>query len=357
MDIRAMLAKLRKVPERIGIDASGRGVRAVRLARRGDNTIELVSRGFVDIDTFNASSFEMHKLKAFIREIGGAVRTAAMAIEHPSLRIQRMDIPPMPERDLMEALRWNFREHIEVPMEHYSVGYTAIDITGEGDRRPLMAYGVSNEAIERHREVAAAMGCNIVALEPIATALIAVLNVNTEVQPGAFVAAVMIGDEVSYLTVMSDDTLLFSRSLASVSMDTLMKLIVRNVSVDEEVARDALDRWLGGKEGELSEEIFEGDRHQQFAMTISRFYSQLVIEVQRAIDTFCLTCGAEKLDVLYACGIGAHCPGILEHMEKTLGVQVALLDPFERIAMSPEVPHGSEPHVSTYATAVGLAIA
>jgi len=236
-------------------------------------------------------------------------------------------------------------------MEQYAVGYTSIERFAEGEQRLVMAYGVAREAIEQYTNFAKSLGCKVVSVEPVVTAILASYDANKSWDGSQYTAALVIDVHQSYFLVMSNGVLLFSRILAGISFDTLIKLIMRNMAVDESPAREEFERWLLGTVVEATEEI-DIDRRQRFTMTIGHFFSQLVIEVQRTIDAFCIMYEAEKVDAINVCGEGARFPGIMEHLEKTLGVKTERFNPFERVKLREEMTEID----SIYAIAVGLAM-
>lgn len=352
IDIADIVAKFKKEPERIGIDSCGGGLKAVRLERASEQSLAVVARGYIDVDLVKATPLEMQRAKAMIQQVSGGLKNAAIAIEHPTLRIRQMRIAPMPDRDMLEAIRWNFREHVEVPMEQYSVGYTPIERFGEGEQRLIMAYGIAREAIEQYSSFVKTIGCKIVSVEPVATAVLAAFDANKSWNEGQYSAALVIDAHQAYFLVMAHGTLLFSRLLTGVSLETLTKLLMRNMVIEEGPARQEVENWIGGGEGGETIGEVDLDKRQRLTMTIGHFFSQLVIEVQRTIDAFCIMYEAEKVDVIHVCGEGARFPGIIAHMEKTLGVKTELFNPFERVRMREEAVSAD----AVYTTAVGLAI-
>ena len=50
MDVASIVAKFKKVPERLGIDVCSGGIKMIRLNRTSDESIEVAGRGFIDID-------------------------------------------------------------------------------------------------------------------------------------------------------------------------------------------------------------------------------------------------------------------------------------------------------------------
>lgn len=326
-------------PERLGVDFDSRSVRVVRLSRKGEESFEIASCGLIGVSLRAPTPLDQQRLGAFLKQVGAGLNRAAVGIDDASLRIRHMNFAKMPERDLLEAIKWNFREHIDVPIEDYEVGHTQIDGWGEPDRPSYCAFGVAKKAIREHVEMMRQVGLKVVALEPQATALLAAFDYNINWPPKQTIICICLGEQTTYFTVMADAQLLFSRPMPGISYDALTKLVSGNMNVDEKGAK----------------EMLSGNSRPELAETMSTFYSQLVVETQRSIDAFTILFGVEHVDSIYLCGIGAYCPGIIAHMQKSLGVPTQIFDPFASITkekLDPAVASRS----AIFAVAFGLAI-
>ena len=335
-------------PDRLGLDFDQRSMRIVRLKRASESTFSLASCGHLAVSVRQATPLDQQRIGAFIRQTGGGLMRAAVNIEDPSLRIRRMSFAKMPERDLIEAIKWNFREHIDCPIEEYEVGYAQIDGWGEADRFTCSAFGVAKKAVKEYAELMRRIGIKLVSLEPQATALLAAFDYNINWVPKEAVVCICLGDFTSHFTVMAEGQLLFSRPMPQVSFEALKRYISRDLNLDESGAEDILFSNLTGAETDVA-------LRPELAETMSSFFSQLVVETQRSIDAFAILFGVERVDSIYLCGIGAYCPGIVAHMQKSLGVKTQIFDPFANISTE-----GIDPSVkgrsALFAAAFGLAI-
>lgn len=356
MDIQAFLAKLKKRHERIGIDVCGHATRVVRLSKLGEEAFTLVGSGTIDVNAYTATPLEMERLRALVGQVGGRAKHAALSIEHPSLRIRCMRLADMPARDLLEAVRWNFRDHIDIPLEQFTVGYTSIGALGSDKEKLILAYGVSHEAIEQHIAIGKSMGCKPISIEPVATALLSAFDVNLTWEKHKYVAALLIDDCRATFTVMANGILLFSRLLEGVCDDDLEKIVATSLRVQPATAREVVTKWsASGPEG-IPQEDLDDERREVLTAVIGQFYSQLVLEAQRTIDAFCILYEVDHIDSLYVCGTGARYPGLVQHLETTLGVKTQAFNPFERVVVPDDFRDNIDAWASTYAVAVGLSV-
>ena len=340
--------------ERLGIDMDSRFTRIVRLAKLSSGELSLAAYGELDIDVLRANEAEKQRFKIAVKQIGDGLQRIAINVEHPSLRIRRMNFAKMPENDLIEAIRWNFREHIEGPMEKYVVGHTPLK--GEEDdeeRMSIVAYGLSSEAVDDYTKLVKSLGLRPTSLEPSATALLASLNANGILADGRRHVCVVFGDKATLFSVMQGNVLLFCRPLPGVHNEALARLIMRNLNIDAEKAHKAIDEWMGKG---VAEEQRDDELMKRLDTTTGHFFSQLVIEMQRSIDAFCIMYAVEHVDEIHLCGMGVLYPGMVEHIRRTLGVETRIFNPFEKLMEPSRLTEEVNKVAPLYAIAVGLAI-
>lgn len=358
--IRRLRRMFRRRPPRLGIAIDDRSVRIVRLKAEEDE-VGVAALGELDIDLWHAGVMEQQRLRSAIRQLGGGIVHAAVGVEDPTLRIRRMSFARMPEQDLLEAIRWNFREQVEGAIEHYVVGYAPIEGQGEANRMTIVAYGIAQEAVKRYLDAVRSVGLKAVSLEPHATALLAAFFANGVLSDGKHHVCVSFGDSFTSFIILRDRSMLFSRPLAGSSHDALVQMLMHQLGVDQREARDALAMWIasaGEQEARPdSSDLADGAALlQRVEATVGNFLSQLVIEIQRSIDAFCIMYGVDRVEDLFLCGEGACYPGFLAYVQKTLGIPAKIFNPFERLLeearQTPEVVR----RAPFFAVATGLAI-
>jgi Tfp pilus assembly PilM family ATPase len=334
---------------RLGVFLEERVSRIVRVDRVRGDEFRIAGFGEVDAGLLTASDADKQRFKMMIRQIGGGLTRVAASIEHPSLRIRRMNLAKMPERDLLEAIRWNLREFIEGPVDNYIVGQIPLEEEADEGRVTCLAYGLTSEVVESYSRALKDLGLKPVSLEPSVSALLAAFQANNILGDDRYHVCVFTGETESFFSVMKGHSLLFCRPLAGINEDALVKLLVRNLSLPEDDIVQALTAWMGGSRR-------EDDLLKRLAISVGHFFSQFVVEVQRSIDAFCILHEVDRVDILHLCGRGVFYPGIIERTRKTLGIETVVFNPFERLmdpgSMTEEVARVAP----LYAVAVGLAI-
>lgn len=318
-----------------GCDFGASYIRLVQLERFNDR-FKLLAYGTAECPTSGEETGRLSIVQAYLKKHGFAGAKVAVNIEDPSLKIRSMEIAKMPEQDTKIAIRWNFRELIECPIEKYIVDYTPLPAVS-GDNISIVAYGVSEDALAKHIKVVKLLGLNPASVEPNATALLSVFDYNIGWVEEEKYAIIDIGYQTVNFVVARDRTLLFSRPLAGVSIDKFIKQIQKDTSVSYENAAARLHAINQGKDDPM----------------LASYLSQLAVEIQRSIDQIALKFQVERIDAIFLCGDGSIVPGLSAHLEKTLGVKTSILDPFNKIELG-DIGRPANPQV--YTVAVGLAL-
>jgi type IV pilus assembly protein PilM len=342
--------------ERLGIDMDGRATRIVKLSKGRGGAWAIESFTELDIDLFHASAIDKQRFKLTVRKIGNGLNNVAVNAEHPSLRVRRMSFARMPERDLLEAIRWNFREHIEGTIEKYIVGYTPLEEASEEGRVPVMAYGLSSEAIDEYLKSFKGLGLKLVSLEPAASALLMAFHVNRVLEDNSRHVCVAFGDNMTLFSVMQGHSVLFCRPLPGINHEALTRLVMRNLNLEASRAAEVVKKWSVAEEVGAALDAEGDDLMRRLETTIGHYYSQLAIEMQRSIDAFCIMYGVDRVDKIHICGMGIRYAGMVEHMSRTLGVETTVFNPFKTLMEPANMTAQMEKVAPMYAVAVGLAI-
>jgi len=355
-DLRKIGPVFHKIPERLGVHLEKGTARIVHLKENGIGGYKLASHGEVAFNLAGSTSAEQRSFQEEFDRIGGGVKNLAVNIEHPSLRIRKMVLPDMPENDMLEAIRWNFREQIGVPMERYSVGYVPLSIETEQGKISTVAYGVAQDAIDEYLTTFRGMGLKVVSLEPAASALLASFYINGVLNDDSIQVCIALGETLTNFVVMRSNEMLFSRPLAAISLSSLKSHFMGNVSVDKDGASQLASKFIVGGGAISDAPNMDEEAFRKSQITFDKFFSDFVLEIKRSIDAFCILYGIDRVGILHICGGRFTHPNLISSIEDSIKVKCKVYDPFYAIT---EKGNGTEALIdfaAQYAVAVGLAV-
>jgi type IV pilus assembly protein PilM len=339
----------------LGLDIGAYYLKVVQL-EKVDHGFRLLKKNILNIRDLYGTSELNRNIQIFLNKKGyTSSGSVSVNIEHPSLLIRRMDLPKMPARDLATAIKWNFREHVDGSIDDYSVSHTPLVGFESKSKSPVCAFCISHDAVSKMQEMTKDIGLTVTSIEPNATALTAVFSNALQWQRDKYYVLLDLGYSISNFIVIGNGALMFSRPLGNLNGQKLISLVVKEGGIDEAEAErridDIISKWNEPKGGGSDEDkVIDG----KIWNAVSQFVSQMVIDVQRSIDSFCLMFKKDKIDKLYLCGGGTRLPNIVDRFAKGLGVESEMFNPFTSVLGIDESVY--DEYAPMYALAVGLAL-
>lgn len=291
----------------IGVDVGSKSTKIASLKFSGGQA-NLVDCIYVPTGTKD-SSF-VSNLKSTISDFKLKGMTAAMSFDDPSMIIRKMELPKMPTNDLLEAMRWNLRDHADGDLAEYHVSYSPLSDqkNNDADIMELVVYAVKIPAVEKFKSEMDQIGVNVQWIEPESVTLASTLDRVVQDDEG-YLCGVDIGASHSLFYVIGKRLFLFSRPMQGIT------LAMHEKSPEE-------------------------------------FPQKLAIEIQKSIDTFQVNFQMQNLSKLYLSGGGALIENLDTYLETNMGMKTEVLNPFATLIGSENF---SEQKSQLFAKAVGLA--
>lgn len=291
----------------LGLDIGSRKTKVVQLAFSGKSlpelvTCELLDTGLAD-ESFSAN------MKAFLGDVKLRGALAAVSFDDPSVVIRKFELPKMPENDLMEAIKWNLRDHIEADVDGYTIKYTKLAEIEEGDlvKLDLVVYAANKTNVLDFKLKVEGNGLSVFYVEPEAVTLASALD---RVFPDEenFLAGVDIGYKHTKFYVIGKRDFIFSRPIAGICCE-------------------------------------------QYEKSPDDFPQRLAIELQKSIDTFQVNFKMQQIKGLYLSGGGALIEGLPNYLKTNMGMDANPLNVFSTIAVG-EAFGAQKPELFTQAVSL-----
>lgn len=278
----------------LGLDIGSRSVKAVVVSSPNSPKPRLDFCGALEVRENDPKASE--KIKAFISQNKLSGMDAAVAIDNPSLKIRKIELPKMPEADLREAVRFKMRDIMEGTVEEYVVRSSLLGESGNKNatRFLLVGYAIKKAGVQELIQRVTSYGLKPVFVEPSIVSIAAGIE---QVYPSvdAWHAAIDLGIKKSLMTIIGNGKFYFSRPLAGIQYDP------ENPAGQEE------------------------------------YHQKLAAEIQNTLDTFAVTFQVEQINRILLSGAGAGIPGIAEYLTTNLGLATEVFDPFQGLEIGPKV--------------------
>lgn len=287
------------------------------------------------------------RIRQILEAAGVRTRQASMSIPLYSSFFSTLELPPMSRTELQEAITFEARQIVPVPLTEVILDWEIIGRVGkieEGSQAPrekllILLVAVPKEVVDRYVRIAKLAAIELDALEVEAFSLVrAALRHEKRI-----VVLADIGARATSLLLIEDGTIRMSHSLETAGSN-LTAGISNTFHID-----------VGRAESQKVEQgIREGVAFEVLQM-LETILGSIAAEISHMVQAYQRTFG-KHAEALVLSGGSAGLSGIERYFAERLPMPVSRADPFRSIVYPKELePVLSELGLS-FATAVGLAL-
>lgn len=354
----------------LGIDLGTSGIKIVQLALRGER-VTLEKYGEIAAPVFFEKpfrTFETTTLSLSTQDIARAIlaisseakiseRKAFFAIPDFASFFTSFDLPPMSREEIPQAVRFEARHHIPLPLAEVTLDWSIIEgEVSERKKTPLkiLLVAVSNDLIDQYRQIAALSNLELQGLEVEAFGLVRAL-IGEEKR---IVAILDLGARSTTVNIVEQGILKVSHSF-DLAGNELTQVLAKALDIDYSEAEN-LKKIHGLKflisNQELSQNNEETSLITKKVGEILRPLIDLILtELERASQIFYQIKG-EKAEKVILAGGTALLPGLKEYFSQALKTEIEIADPFLNISYPPILEEALKEMGPSYAIAIGTAL-
>ena len=275
---------------------------------------------------------------------------AAMNFLGKSPIIRYMTLPKMPREEIREAIKWEARKVIPVPIEDLVLDYLVVGEMDDkdGKKLELIVVGAERSAVWSQVKEAKKAGIRVEAMDVNPLSLMNTVRLNYKKQMDENLVFVDVGDSKTDVNIAKTGILRFTRTV-QVGGSDISRAITDELHVPiEEAERMKREEGMGG--------VKDGEGESPLAKTVKVEVDRIIVEVQRSIDYYRAQFREGSIRRIILMGGTPLMPGFTEYFASYFDAQTELDDPFAEIhcedVASPEI----RMMAPRYATAVGLAL-
>lgn len=333
----------------LGIDVGSSALRVVEIGGWGDRRT-LKNYGEIRMRMMYKEAFRSFEknalllstndiaraLRGIMEEVHIIERKAIFAISDFSSFFTTFELPPMKEQELGDAVRFEARRHVPLPLSEVVLDWQLIEKTKDKHARILLV-AVPKEVINYYEEIARFANLKLVALEAEIFGNIR-SYLKEEKEPAVLID---IGSHTTTVSVVANNLLRISHSL-NVGGNSLTERIAQSLSVDyEQAEQEKMQKGMHLAQGNVR--------------ILVPLIDVIVTEIRKVLEGFERQRQAPVRKIVLSGG-GAKLPGLQEYLEKQFGKRTELIAPFQNILYPPLLEELIKDMGPSYAVAVGMAL-
>lgn len=354
----------------LGIDIGTSGIKIIQLALRGER-ITLEKYGEVAAQIFYEQSYrslEKSTLLLSTQDIARAIlaicseakiseRKAFFAIPDFASFFTSFDLPPMGRTEISQAVRFEARHHIPLPLAEVTLDWSVIEgEVSDHKKTPfkIMLVAVSNDLIDQYRQIVALSNLELKGLEVEAFGLVRALIGEDK----GIVAILDIGARSTTVNIVDQGVLKISHSF-DVAGNELTQVLAKALNIDYLEAEN-LKKVHGLKYLVSNQDV--PDNNQEPALMTKKvgeillpLIDLIIMELERTSQSFSQIKG-KKIEKVILSGGSSLLPGLKEYFSKVLKKEVETANPFANIFYPQILEKPLKEMGPSYAIAIGMAL-
>jgi type IV pilus assembly protein PilM len=338
----------------LGIDIGTSTIRIVEISAFGEKR-KLENYGEIKAASLSVDSFRNFEEKSLLlsnesiakgiltilKEAQIKEKKCCLSIPDFSTFYTNFDLPPMTEKEIEEAVKYEARRHIPLPLSEVILDWQVIE--GKvSEKKPvsckILLVAVPKEVIDQYQQIANLANLELLALEAEVFGLMRALIKKEE----KVIALLDIGARSSTCSLVDKGVLQLSHSFDTSGND-LTALLAKSLNINYQEAENLKKEYglLKNKEN-----IFK---------ILSPLVDLIISEVKRICQSFSQTTG-KKTEKIILAGGSALLPGLKEYFSQRIKAEIEIANPFSEIIYPQILEKEIKKMGPSYAIAVGEAL-
>jgi type IV pilus assembly protein PilM len=344
----------------LGIDIGTSSIKIVELSRRGERR-KLENYGEIAASALYQKpfrTFEESTLLLFSQDVSRAIkavmdeakiktRRTVFSIPDFSSFFTSFELPPMTEAELPQAVRYEARQHVPLPLAEVTLDWQMIEGSVSNQKKTklkILLVAVPNEVINQYRKIAEISKLELLALEAEVFGLLHSL-IGEEKKT---VLLVDIGAQSTTSSIIEKNHLKMSYSF-DMSGNELTEVISKGLGVDYKTAENLKEKY-----GIISSPSQDAPA-SEVRQILLPLVDVILKEIEKISQNFYYTEGREIQKIILA-GASALLPGLKEYFQNHFKKEIEIANPFSNLFCPPILEKTLKEMGSSYAIAVGMAL-
>lgn len=288
-------------------------------------------------------------IKALYKQSGCRRKKVVTSISGHAVIVKKVTFAQMDEEDLRELIHDEAGKYL--PFDDMATVDYDCQIIGENPYNPtqmeVLLVAAKKEIIEGYTGVIEAAGLIPVIMDVDSFALETMYEENYEFEENDVAILINIGASITNLNAVKGGISIFTRDF-TLGVNSVTESIAQNLGISFEEAERAKSEGFGDDE----------QARRVFREGLIAYADPICSEIERSVDYFRSTFGAETIKHILLSGGGALIPGIAANLAERLATETEIIDPFRKITCDAKIlkKESAELIGPIAAVSVGLAL-
>lgn len=338
----------------LGLDIGTTYIKFVELAHTGKGMYQLVSVGLTPAPLKGMGSeaaIDQETLaitiKKLLKDGGVKTKTANIALPEAHVFTRIISVPPLSERELASAIKWEAEQYIPLPLEEVSMDFSIVGQSQDKDgnkKLDVLLVAAPKILIARYTKILEMCDIDMTALETEIIAASRALLPSLATHP-ATVMVVNFGAKSTDLSILRSGTISFTRSVPT-GGEHLTRALAQDLGFPTPQAEE-YKKTYGLEKNQLEGKVYR---------SLIPLFSVIIEEMKRSITFFQNKFSDEVISTIIVSGGSAKLPGLISIVAQEVGIETIVGNPWTRVSIDRKKFNKLGDEGVTFVVAVGLAM-
>lgn len=358
---------IKKTGEFIGLDIGTSSVKVVRLQS------DAKGFGILDFDLREVSAkIQEDKtllgLKQIIQDIfketTSTNKRVNSLISGPGVITRRILIPPMPQEELLGAIKWAIKDQVPFDLDKSTIEFQVTGEITDADgikKKEIVAVVVNEDILKKHISLIKDLGLEFQSISVLSFSLLNLVNIDDRIKSNQITALIDIGADRTEIVLFKGKQLQFVRQITTAAGTITQALTGVIVSFPEKIEleypeAEKIKRVYGIPSEDTNIIIDKKIPLSKIAVLMRPVLERLVNEIKRSLDYYRQEFKEEKVDRIILCGGGARLKRLDEFLAKGLDIKVEVISMPNNIYCDPSKESQFREELASLSVGLGLAL-
>jgi type IV pilus assembly protein PilM len=349
----------------LGIDIGTTGIRMAQLKSNGEQIelenyaytetkeyMKILSNGERTTNVKMSDTEILEDLLKTMKEAGITAQRTAVSIPTSSAFSSIMELPHIPDNEIKEAVNYEARQYIPLPLSEVVFDWSIIDKKTEKknnndknlkqiNKIDILLIAIPKEITKKYTDIIEKTKLELVALETESFSLARSLVGNNKKTS----VIVDIGNKTTSIIIAENGSVLESHSVSGAGGEEITKMISHGFGVDFNRA-ESLKKDVGL--------TFAGPQKKVSEISLP-VVNIIVSEIKKINDSY-YNRNRKNIDRIIVSGSSANLPGLVDYFSKEIGTAVEIANPWKNIVYDQALSKKLKQMSPYFSVAVGLAL-
>ena len=354
----------------IGLDVGSRSVKMVEL-KDTVSGVQLLNFKLVELPLtsgkenpdYDPVANKVSAIKESLKDFDTKMVKVFSVVGGPRVSVRRVVMPPMPKREMIDAVKWEAKNHIPFPVEDAIIDYQIIgDVVEQGVKKyDLLVVAAERSLIEEHLSLLKNAGIRVTAVTAAPLSLWNLVKKGgLKLPEDKIVALLNIGGDVTDINIFKGGGLQFTRQVLIAGMNitrAMTGILVSDygqIELDIHQAEELKKKW-GIPTDTESQMIDDKISSTQILALLRPIIDRMVSEIKRSFAYHREESRGQRVEHVILVGGCSKLKGFAELLSKGLGMNVEVGDPLVSVDVQVD-KEGASDVASRLAVVMGTAL-